>query len=43
METINKIINFVKDAYLYVIDGIAGHPHITLWSGLALIVLGLFV
>lgn len=40
MDFINKAVNVIKDAYLYVINGIADHPHITAWSGLALIVLG---
>lgn len=43
MDKINSALNFIKDGYLYVIDGIAGHPHITFWAGLVAIVLGLFV
>jgi hypothetical protein len=39
----SKAINAIKDGYIYVIDGIDAHPHITLWSGLGLIVLALVV
>lgn len=43
MTTISKIINAIKDAYLYVIEGIAQNPNTTFWVGGSLIVLGLFV
>lgn len=43
MEAINKVINIIKDAYLYVIEGIANNPNTTFWVGSSLIVLGLFV
>ena len=41
MAFINKAINAVKDAYLYVINGIANHPHITFAVGIVVIVLGI--
>lgn len=50
MEIYNKVINAletavnaVKDGYLYVINGIAQNPNITLWAGVGLIVLALVV
>lgn len=43
MDYLAKAVNAVKDGYLYVIEGIAGHPHIAFWSAVALIVLALVV
>lgn len=41
MDYLNRAVNAVKDGYLYVITGIADHPHITAWVGAGLIVLAL--
>lgn len=41
MDYLNRAVNAVKDGYLYVIDGIAAHPHTTLYVGVGLIVLAL--
>lgn len=41
MDYLNRAVNAVKDSYLFVIEGIAAHPHITCWSAIALIGLAL--
>lgn len=41
MDYINRAVNAVKDGYLFVIEGIASHPHLTAWVGAGLIVLAL--
>ena len=41
MDYLAKAVNAVKDGYLYVIEGIAGHPHIACWTAIALIGLAL--
>lgn len=43
MDYLSRAVNAVKDGYLYVIEGVVGHPHITVWSGVGLIVLALVV
>ena len=41
MDYLAKAVNAVKDGYLYVIEGIAGHPQTTFWTVLGLILIAL--
>ena len=39
MNYLSRAINAAKDGYLYVIEGVVSHPHITVWVAVGLIVL----
>lgn len=41
MQSIGSVINKVKDGYLAAISWVVAHPHITVWSSVGAIVLGL--
>ena len=32
-----KAMNWVKDAYVFCVDGIAAHPHMTFWAGVSMV------
>lgn len=41
MQFISGAVNKVKDGYLFAIDWIEGHPHLTLWAGVVVMICAL--
>jgi len=38
MQKLEAAANAAKESYFFVIDGIANHPHLTFWSGVAAVI-----